>query len=442
MADLHIKAGSSGTSPFDTWAKAATTMAGATGGVAGDRYLVSSAHTESNGSSTSINYASSATEPVQVLSVSEAAGSGAVALQKGAQVLMSASSANLAIATAGYFYGIVFTAGTSGAATSTISLGNSSSLSQRVWFDSCDFVLAGGGSQRVYVNSSTYNKVSHVVWRGCNVKMVNASQRIGVYGTMEWRGGSLMAGSACTVLMEVGLSSRHGVVNVIGVDLSAGPSNMALVGNALGTGLVRFIGCQLPPNWTGNLVNAFDLVGMRVEMINCDSGDTNYRMWIEEKVGSIKTETALVRAGGASDGDTPISWKMASSGNTHIHSPLFSNDMVLRNTTTGSAITLTVEILHDSVTALKDNEVWLEVDYLGTSGYPLVSNTSNRSDVLSAGNAHASSSATWTTTGMSNPNKQKLSVTITPQEVGPITARVAMVKPSYTVYVDPKITVS
>jgi hypothetical protein len=62
--------------------------------------------------------------------------------------------------------------------------------------------------------------------------------------------------------------------------------------------------------------------------------------------------------------------------------------------------------------------------------------------VLNTGTAQADdTSSTWATTGMSNPNKQKLSVQITPQEKGYILARVLVYKAAYTLYVCPKLLV-
>ena len=180
-------------------------------------------------------------------------------------------------------------------------------------------------------------------------------------------------------------------------------------------------------------------------MWNCDSGDTNYRLWIEDYAGSIKSETTLVKTGGASDGDTPLSWKMATTANAEYPLVLLRSPEIFseRITSTGSAKTITVDILHDSATALKDDEIWLEVQYLGTSGFPLGSFANDsKADVLAAGANQASSSATWTTTGMGNPNKQKLEVTFTPQEKGVAIVTVCMAKASYTVYVDPLAVVS
>ena len=45
-------------------------------------------------------------------------------------------------------------------------------------------------------------------------------------------------------------------------------------------------------------------------------------------------------------------------------------------------------------------------------------------------------SSTWTTTGMSNPNKQALAVSFTPLLEGEIEFEICLAKPSYTIYVD------
>lgn len=187
----------------------------------------------------------------------------------------------------------------------------------------------------------------------------------------------------------------------------------------------------------------------RVSMYNCDSADTNYRLWIETYAGNIKSETTIVRTGGASDGTTTVSWKMASSANANSTTiPLMSDEVVRWNDTVAAAVTATVEVVHDSQgagtgAAFTNEEVWLEVMYLGTSGVPLGSFVSNtKADVLATAADQPTSTATWTTTGLTTPVKQKLSVTFTPQEKGYIHARVYLGKASKTLYVDPKITVA
>lgn len=184
-------------------------------------------------------------------------------------------------------------------------------------------------------------------------------------------------------------------------------------------------------------------------MHNCDSGDTNYRLWVEDYAGSVKHETTIVRTGGASDGTTTISWRMATTANAEYPVVLMcSPEIVAWNDTTGSSVTATIEIVHDSMGAgsgskFQDDEIWLEVMYLGTSGFPLGSWIRDcKADVLAAATNQDDSTETWTTTGLTTPVKQKLSVTITPQEKGFIHARVVMAKASKTCYICPKLTVA
>jgi hypothetical protein len=204
--------------------------------------------------------------------------------------------------------------------------------------------------------------------------------------------------------------------------------------------------CQMPSSWTGTLLNESVITTpyARAEMWNCDGADTNYRTEIQDVAGALYSETTLVKTGGASDGTTTISWKIISAANAEPSTPKFySPEIVKKNVTTGSSITVTVDILHDSATNLQDDEVWLEVMYLGTSGVPLGSYVDDAySNILATPADQSSSAATWTTTGMSDPNTQKLSVTFTPQEVGYIHARVIVTKPSYTLYVDPELQIS
>jgi hypothetical protein len=117
-------------------------------------------------------------------------------------------------------------------------------------------------------------------------------------------------------------------------------------------------------------------------------------------------------------------------------------DMRIRNTTTGSAVTVTIDVLRDNATNMTNKDMWLEVMYLGDSSTPLASfqgrasGTGGRLDDINASATDlASSSATWTTTGMSNPNKQKITATFTPQQAGWCLIKVCLAANS-VVYVD------
>ena len=183
-------------------------------------------------------------------------------------------------------------------------------------------------------------------------------------------------------------------------------------------------------------------------MHNCDSADTNYRLWVEDYSGYIVSDTGVYNDAGATDGTTRLSWKMVSSANAEYPLLVLESPEIVRwNDTTGSSITCTVEIVHNSQGSgtngvLNDDECWLEVTYLGTSGYPLGSSISDcKADLFASASAQTTSSASWTGDS-AGWDTQKLSVTFTPQEKGFIHARVVLAKASATVYVDPLLTVS
>lgn len=343
-----------------------------------------------------------------------------------------------------YWYGTIFSSG-SGTSNGSINMTNAG-LEKQV-YDTCDFKLAGNNaSSRIAAGWAATG--CDVEWLNCRVSLANPSQAIAPSGRFVWRGGSLIAGTASPTNtgLLVPSNTRTASALIDGVDLSEGGASMVLVSASLGGGSFSavFRNCKLPSGWSGTLFSSGIKHGTRAELWNCSAGDINYAMWIEDYAGSSKHETTLVRSGGASDGDTPISWKMEASANAEYPAiVLRSPEIYVPNTTTGSSKTLTVEILHDSATALTDAEIWLEVEYLGTSGTPLALFADDaKADVLTSPANQTSSSETWDTTGMSNANKQKLSVSVTPQEEGVFICRVCLAKASKTVYIDPKVTVS
>jgi hypothetical protein len=269
-------------------------------------------------------------------------------------------------------------------------------------------------------------------------------------GATEIVGGSVTSTSTFTgqVFSGFGSSGEGSFATIAGVDFSSMGSSVTLVksvGASSAPGTIEFRNCKLPASWTGSLMQSGSTqAGWRVSMYNCDSADTNYRLWVEDFWGSIKSETTLVKSGGASDGVTALSWKMVTNSNANnAIGMLVTDSIVIWNSAVGTSKTLTIDILHDNATNLTDAEVWVEVEYLGTSGYPLGSLVSDQlSNPLSSAADQAASSATWTTTGLTNPNKQKLEVSFTPQEAGLVRARVYLAKPSYTIYVDPKAIIS
>jgi hypothetical protein len=180
--------------------------------------------------------------------------------------------------------------------------------------------------------------------------------------------------------------------------------------------------------------------GGPVDVIACDNGTKNYRNERHNYMGDLTTETTIVRTAGASDGTTAFSWKIITTANVKKQVfPFETFEGAIWNDTTGSAKTLTVHFVTDNVT-LNDDEIWLEVEYPGSSATPVSYRLDDMAaTILTTPAAQTSDSGeAWTTTGLTTPVKQKTSATFTPQMKGLVRWRLKFAKASTTVYVCPK----
>jgi len=418
-----------------TWAKAELTAAAVDAAdAAGDRWLFDYRHSESTAGTVTLAVAGTLAAPSQLLSVTQTGGAGISSLTAGAIV---AATGNNIITITGhcYVYGLIISGG-------DVRLNYATNNMQT--YEDCKIRNTNSGAANTYVGSHT-NNAGRIVWINCEYKPGQTTHHLTIRNDFEWRGGALESGSATPnpLMRNIGGGVTNANALIDGVDLSVAASSLNLC-TMTGPQRIAFRNCKLPASWSGALITGTIHPGGRVEMRNCAAGDVNYALWVEDYAGTVKHETTLVKTGGASDGTTPLSWVMVSGADAeyplHI---LRSPELQKWNETTGSAITVTVDFLHDSATNLQDDEIWLEVEYLGTSGFPLAVFVDDAvADVVATPADQTTSAATWTTTGMSDPNEQKLSVTFTPQEKGLIIARICVGLASKTVYVDPVLQVS
>lgn len=444
MADIYVRStDGNNTDNGSTWALAKATLAGADGiDSAGDTIYVSQAHAESSASIISLAFAGTAASPVKIICGNDAA-EPPTAVAETATVTSTGSNININGSV--FIRGIDFRA--AGGGGGGIVLNGSGPNVQE--YKNCTFRLTLDATRNIQVGIGASAPLK-TDWRDCDVSFNGANHRILPVGYFQWNGGTIIDGGAdpTSLFSLAGSTGRPPVDLVIsGIDMSACATGVNIFDtSSLGSVGCRAIirNCKLPASWSGGLVStSISQPGVRCELYNCDSGDTNYAMQIATYAGTIIQETTIVRTGGASDWTTTISWKCTTSANAEYpHITLDSPEIVQWNDTTGSSITATVEVITDNVT-LTDAECWLEVQYLGTSGFPLSVFTSDeKADVLASASNQTTSSETWTTTGLTTPVKQKLSVTFTPQEKGYIHAVVKLAKASTTVYVDPKLTVA
>lgn len=337
-----------------------------------------------------------------------------------------------------YIYGITFKAG-NGASTASI---NFSSTPGQHRLEKCKLWLGStSASARIQPGIVTQTNVMSIDLVNCRMEFSSTSQTANVGGRVTIHGLVVEGATLPTTLFTQAGTTGPCRLHVHGADLSALGSGKTIFsfGSTPKTDDIAFINCKLGASVTLHGTEPSHLRGAVLRFINCSSADTNYDYkLISGALGSIDHETTIVRTGGASDGTTPISRKMVSTSQVSLGAPLESDWSFIWNDSTGSSKTLTVEMVTDNVT-LTDAEAWVEVDYLGTSGFPLEVRTSDRqANILGTPSNQTSSSVTWTTTGLTTPVKQKLEVTFTPQEKGLIRARVILAKASTTVYIDPQ----
>jgi len=403
---------------------------------AGDVIYVSQAHAQTvAGTAVTIATNGTAANPTKIICVNDAA-EPPTAVSTGATVATTTSGI-LQVTGSCYVYGIQFDHG-SGANTTSLGLNSAASGAAVQHYEQCKFncnVTSTGGRIGVGTNSGSATG-SEITWTNCEAKFANASQGIGFTNVkFRWNGGAITSGGTAltgSLFKSASGAGRMTDLLVTGVDLSGlGAACSIFDATTMQRGVVR--GCKLPASWSGALSTGTIVTGFRAEMYDCASGDTHHSFWIEDYPGSVREEATIVRTGGAAR-----SMKFVTNANAEFPAvPLVGPEVFIPNTSTGSSVTVEAEIITDNVT-LADAEIWLEVAAKTTSGS--TQSTWNRdvvASILATPANQTTSSATWTTTGLTTPVKQTLSVSFTPQEEGAFIARVVVCKASTTVYVDP-----
>jgi hypothetical protein len=394
-----------------------------------------------------IALAGTAAAPTWLVSVDDAA-EPPTTVEAGATVATTLGG-DITISGFAYIEGIVFNAGSSSSAAPFYLAAGTAQV-----FKNCELNQGGtSASGGIFVGSTSTN-TSQLTLIDTKVKLAAAAGNIKLQGCLfEWYGGSVASGSvAATSGLINARETDHCIAYVSGVDLTEVGVTGFLVGKVASCSVnATFVNCKVPAWTTGGLETGAFQPGDRASMYNCDSSDTNYRLWIVDYFGEITSDTSVYNDAGADDGSAQgFSWKMVSSADAEFpHQTLVSDEIVKWNETTTGTLTATVEIVHNSQGsgtngALRDDEIWLEVMCMDPGGTPIGKWQSDMCANLNLNSNAAdqtSSSATWTGDS-SGWDTQKLSVSFTPKEKGYVHARIRLAKASATVYVDPLLTIA
>ncbi len=387
---------------------------------AGDDIYMHSSHSEtwsgtinltSNGGSTTVN---------RFLSVNDAE----TALEAGATFTrVTGGATSITMAGTAFFHGWHL----------SNEVGNIQFIVGRYMFEDCEFTM--GGASAILFGFNTTGLINRITeFRNCTTNFTHANSGFQIEGASFHYFGGAVTGTPTNLFRDVN-QGPGGYVIVRDVDLSTIDDNL-VVAQADTRIDYLFENCELNAAVTVSSSATVGIGGTNVRVVNCDSAGTNYNFHSIDWAGTITSESTIVL-------NAITSRKMVTTANGQFFQPLCLDEIVIYNALTGGALTATVEIVNDGVT-LENDEVWMEVEYLGDSGSPqgfLVS-TRLADPVFGTPAALDASTEAWVTTGLSSPVKQRMQAVFTPELEGVIKIRVYAARPSLTFYVDPQVLIS
>ncbi len=405
---------------------------------AGDDVYLSEDHAETQASLMTCTSPGTEASPCRIICVNHSGTVPPVSTDlRTTATISTTGNSTLTLSGTAYYEGITFTAS---ATTGTANLVVCQTSNRGMTLKNCKLALGGNVTTNRLFFGGSAGQGNYVRLFNTTLSFAAVEQGVSIRSRFVWENtASAILGTVPTTLF-VFVSAMGGSVTLNGVDLSASGAGVNLFDISVAGLSVRadLTDCKLGSSVTICTGTPSGLGYCVVRLVNCDSADTNYRYYKESYEGSISQETTIIRSGGATNGTTPISFKMISLANTRFYSPLYSHWMLFWNNSAGSK-TVTIPVLTDNVT-LKDTEAWVEVEYLGTSGFPLgLFSSDAAADVLNAGaNQTTDATSTWIS-APGTPVQQSLSTTFTTTSKGIYRARVCLAKASTTMYFDPLI---
>lgn len=429
MANVYVRSGAAGGGTGADWANAFTTLAAAlTAKAAGDSFWVSEDHAETQASAMTLTSPGTVGNPCFVYCVNHAGSVPPVSADLRTTATVTTTGANsITIAGFAYSYGIAFSAGSGAAANFVIGASG-------IWsrWDSCAFIL--GGTSGTLTFGSGANAANRYEWVNTTYSVTAAGSTIIVTGGEFLWSNTASAIQGATLPTTLFAPNRPSTIILDGVDLSALGAGKTLLAATPGPDKVYLKDCKLGASIT--VAAQPTAPGCDVYLIRSDSAATNYRSEKYSYTGTETTETTIIRTGGASDGATPQSRKIVTTANAKWVLPFQGLPIAIWNDTVGSPVTVTVHAVSGAAGLLNKDDVWMDVEYLGSSATPQGSFATNtKADNLAASVAYTGDGAAWA--GLPSGTPFSMSVTFTPQQKGTIYIYPKVGKASATVYIDP-----
>jgi hypothetical protein len=293
-----------------------------------------------------------------------------------------------------YAYGIQFIHSAAGG---TLSIANVNGT--RIKCEQCVFSYTSSGTspfQLGYQNPAG----GYLELTGCTFHFSQAAQYLALNGSQMLVKNCTMTGTSPTTGIKGNSGLGGGAAVFEGCDFSNWASNL-LGGPDLAASTV-FKDCKLNSGVTIVLTGDSTLsMSGCIDITRCDSGGTNYRNERHHWSAAETTSTNVVRTGGASDGATPISHRITTTTNltaANIIAAAFfpAIPMVIWNAVTGSNRNVTLYGIANDSRVPNNDEVWFDVEYLGSASSPQGSFASGtKSNILATGTALTANTSAW-----------------------------------------------
>ena len=272
-----------------------------------------------------------------------------------------------------YCYGVTFQAavgGTTGNGSITI---KGASGTGYYYFENCSFQIASSSTNQTITVGGATSSYDTIYWNNCTVKFGFTNQRIATFNCQfYWNNtGSVLVGGSSVPAPLVATGTSCAVIDAVmeALDLSQVVNLWGNIGVNYSQGTVLIKDCKLNASAT---VTTPGVTQQTVQFVRCDNGATAYKSARYTYEGTETTETAITRIGGATDpAAQQQSRKVVTTANSQWLMPFRAESYAIWNATTGANVVVTVCGTINSASLPNNDDIWLEVEYLGSSSTPV-----------------------------------------------------------------------
>lgn len=412
---------------------------------AGDSIFPSSNHNAAYAAAATLLFAGTPASLNQITSVDESVSGhippGGADVKAGA---IEATTGNNSFTPGGigyaYIRGVTFNGGT-GAVGAVINLGTSGD--HNLTFENCALAKLGTGVGTWTLGIAASTSKQKVTLINTTIQQGNVGDSIRVRNQLAWRNtaSAIQGATVPTTLFGDG-----GDLVLQGIDLSALGSGKTIIGAQTQPDRIYLNDCKFGASVTV-AVTPTDPTP-EIYVTRSDSSGTNYVEQVYRYTGTQIDETTIVRTGGATDGTTPKSRKITTTANSKWVLPFESNPIAIWNNTTGGNVTVTIHGTWNQNAVPNNDDIWIDVEYLGSNTSPLGSfATATKANNLASGTPlTADHTSVWGGGGSgAGWSPFVISVLLSapqPAQVGTIYVYVKGAKATSTFYIDPLVTLS